>query len=130
MKLFSYVIMDNHIHLIAASENLSKTMQSIKSYTSKHLIESFQAKNIDWLLNELKLGKADHKLNSTYQIWQEGFHPQEILTHEMMLQKIEYIHNNPIRRGYVRRPEDWLYSSASQILKGEIGLIELDELPI
>lgn len=128
MKLFAYVIMNNHMHLIVSSENLSKTMQSIKSFTSKQLIESFEKRNMTWILNELRINKAAYKNESTYQVWQEGYHPQEITSHEMMLQKIEYIHYNPVRRGLVRKPEEWIYSSALNFMSDNKGLIELDTL--
>ena len=46
----------------------------------------------------------------------------------MLMQKIEYIHMNPVRRGYVERPEFWKYSSANYFITGENGVIEIDEL--
>ncbi len=130
MKLFAYVIMDNHMHLIVSSENLSKTIQSIKSFTSKQLIESFKKRKMTQLLDKLRLNKAAYKTESTYQVWQEGYHPQEISSQEMMFQKIEYIHNNPVRRGLVRKPEEWLYSSALSLLSDNKGVLELDAFPM
>lgn len=85
---------------------------------------------MDWLLNELMRNKARHKSQSHYQLWQEGYHPLEITTHEMFIQKMEYIHNNPVKRGFVTRPEHWVYSSAADILTGAKGIIELDPLPV
>jgi putative transposase len=98
--------------LVAASADLSKTMQSLKSFTARCLIESISKKQMDWLLNQLAYHKAKHKKESAYQVWQEGFHPQEILSADMLRQKIVYLHENPVRRGYVERPEHWRYSSA------------------
>lgn len=128
LKLYAYVAMENH--LIAGSPDLSKTMQSLKGFTARKLIQSISAKKMDWLLNQLAYHKARHKRQSEHQVWQEGFHPQEILSPGMLRQKIEYIHYNPVRRGYVARPEHWQYSSAGQLLKGEKGLVELDALPL
>jgi len=48
----------------------------------------------------------------TYQLWQEGSHPELVQGETMMRQKIEYIHNNPVQRGYVDLPIHWRYSSA------------------
>jgi putative transposase len=128
MKLFAYVILDNHMHLIVSSENLSKNMQSIKSFTSKQLIESLKKRRMTWILDELRLNKAAYKTESTHQVWQEGYHPQEISSQEMLFQKIAYIHNNPVRRGLVRKPEEWLYSSASSFISDNKGVLELDVL--
>ena len=46
------------------------------------------------------------------------------------MQKIEYIHNNPVRRGYVTRPEYWQYSSARTLLLGEEGVVEVDRVAV
>lgn len=48
----------------------------------------------------------------THQFWQEGSHPQAIEGEAMLRQKLEYIHNNPVKRGFVDEPERWRWSSA------------------
>jgi hypothetical protein len=65
-----------------------------------------------------------HKIDQRYQLWQEGSHPEQIQGDEMMLQKLEYTHNNPIRRGYVDEARHWRYSSARNYEGGK-GLIEV-----
>ena len=42
----------------------------------------------------------------------KAVHPQQIRNEEMMLQKLDYMHNNPLQRGYVDKPVHWRYSSA------------------
>ncbi len=71
--------------------------------------------------------KQPTKTRSDYQVWQEGFHPQQIVSQEMLHQKVDYLHHNPVRIGVVQRPEDWVYSSARDYAGGK-GLIELDVL--
>jgi putative transposase len=78
-----------------------------------------------WVLNQLQYYKQSIKIRSDYQVWQEGFHPQQIISEEMLQQKIDYLHHNPVRAGMVNRPEDWLYSSAGDYAGGK-GLVELD----
>jgi len=129
MRLYAYVIMDNHIHLIASSPDLSKTMQSFKSFTARRLIESMTHKKMEWLLHQLAYHKAGHKQDSEFQVWQEGFHPEEIGSAEMFRQKVAYLYYNPVRRGYVAKPEHWQYSSAGQLLAGEKGVVEVGALP-
>ena len=68
--------------------------------------------------------KKAHKSDRDYQFWQEGIHPELIQTDEMMKQKINYIHNNPVKRGYVDKAEHWRYSSA-RVYAGELGLLEV-----
>ena len=70
--------------------------------------------------------RARHKTRSQYQVWQEGFHPQAIHDDAMMLQKTAYIHNNPVRRGWVASPEHWRYSSAHEDLPGGSPILRCD----
>ncbi len=63
-------------------------------------------------LRPLRGHKAAHKVDREYQFWQEGSHPEMIQDENMMWQKLEYIHNNPVKRGYVDEPTHWRYSSA------------------
>ncbi len=67
-----------------------------------------------WLLHLLRQWRAGHKTESEFQVWQEGFHPQALMNDAVMEQKLEYIHNNPVKRGLVAAPEHWRYSSAHE----------------
>jgi len=112
LKILAYVIMDNHIHLVVAGEKLSDTIKEFKSYTAREIVLLAQEENKSWLLNQLQFHKHDHKTDSHHQVWQEGFHPQQIYSEEVLRQKVAYLHHNPVRAGLVARAEDWFYSSA------------------
>ncbi|MFZ2446481.1 MAG: hypothetical protein WAW37_08990 [Syntrophobacteraceae bacterium] len=124
LKIFAYVILENHIHLIAQSERIDRDVARLKSYTSKQLIAFLNANQVKTILDQLAFYKKAHKSDRTYQFWQEGVHPELIHTVEMMRQKVEYIHQNPVTRGYVDRPEHWRFSSARNYL-GIDGLLEV-----
>ncbi len=68
--------------------------------------------------------KKAHKSDRAYQFWQEGVHPELIQDDSMMKQKIDYIHHNPVKRGYVEQAEHWRYSSARDYM-GKVGLLEV-----
>ncbi|MEA2103830.1 MAG: transposase [Candidatus Cloacimonadota bacterium] len=128
LKIFYYVIMDNHLHLIVRHDHdVSKVIKNYKSFTAKEMIKSLHKDKREWILYLLKYYKKQHKQNSTYQFWEEGSHPKLISDTKMLYQKIGYIHRNPVKRGLVAKPEDWYYSSA----KNNAGLdncFEIDEL--
>jgi putative transposase len=124
--IFAYVIMKNHFHLIFSNKNISKTMQSFKKYTAKEIIENLKIEDNKKLLTKFELARKDYKTTSKHQVWQEGFHPKEILTEKELWQKINYIHMNPVVKGLVEKPEDWKYSSAKDFLTDEKGLIDLE----
>ena len=119
--------MDNHIHMIVSGENLSQTMKEFKSFTATEIIKVAKKDNRQWLLNQLEFYKKKYKNTSTHQVWQEGFHPKQITSDEMLSQKVDYIHYNPVEAGFVKKAEDWIYSSASNYLLGT-GVIEIDLL--
>ena len=110
--LFGYVIMENHVHWIASADDLSVEIQSFKSFTTRGMVESQQADRATRLLSELQSRKARHRRGNTHQFWQDGSHPEEIVGAEMMRSKLEYVHVNPVRRGYVDDPVHWRYTSA------------------
>jgi len=124
INIFGYVILENHLHWIAAGPDLSEHIGRFKSFTARRIIDELEKRGFITLREELRYFKQRHKSDQKHQLWQEGSHPQQIQNDEMMLQKLEYIHNNPLRRGYVDEPTHWRYSSARNYA-GKEGLIEI-----
>ena len=122
--LFAYVIMKDHLHLLASSNDLSKEVGELKSFTARKIIDTLKTQNSSQLLDMLRRAKLQHKRDREFQVWQEGSHPQGIQGNEMMRQKIEYIHNNPVRKGIVLEAVEWEYSSARNYA-GQKGLIDV-----
>ncbi|HZZ80379.1 MAG TPA: hypothetical protein VFE62_17885 [Gemmataceae bacterium] len=124
LRIYGYVILENHLHLIASSPNLTKEIGDFKSYTARRVIDYLTERNVETILQQLRFWKNHHKIDRDYQLWQEGAHPQQILSDEMMLQKLDYLHMNPVKRGFVDEAQHWRYSSARNYL-GLPGLIEV-----
>ncbi|MGR3309786.1 MAG: REP-associated tyrosine transposase [Candidatus Brocadiales bacterium] len=124
LSLYGYVILENHLHLIASAEDLSKEIGDFKSFTARKIIDYLKDKHATTIINQLEYYKLPHKQDRNYQLWQEGSHPQLIQGEEMMRQKIEYIHYNPLRRGYVDDPTHWRYSSARNYA-GQDGILKV-----
>lgn len=110
--IYSYVLMKDHLHLIASAERLAKQIGNFKSYTARQSIDFYKRQKNNSILKQLMENKLAHRSDRTYQFWQEGIHPKRIHDETMMYQKIEYIHYNPVKKGYVNSSEDWQYSSA------------------
>jgi len=124
IDIIAWVILENHLHWIAVGPDLGKRVGEFKSFTARSILDEMEKKRYSTLLKELEYFKLRHRVDQDYQLWQEGSHPQIIETDEVMWQKIEYIHNNPLRRGYVADPLHWRYSSASNYA-GRGGLIDV-----
>ncbi len=112
LTLFGYVVLENHIHFIASADDLAKEIGDFKSYTARRIIDYLSERQVRTLLDGLEYHKARHKGDRAFQFWQEGSHPKVIETEEVLRQKLEYIHQNPVKRGYVSDPTHWRYSSA------------------
>ena len=128
LTVYAYVIMKNHFHMICKGEDLSVLIRLIKSYTAKRIVKELQNDCETILLDKFRTNKKDYKTESEHQIWQEGFHPKEILNEEILKQKIQYIHNNPVMGGYCMDGIDWKYSSARFYQDGGESIIKLERL--
>jgi hypothetical protein len=105
LTLYGYVILENHLHLIAASPDLTKEMGDFKSFTARRIIDHLQAKGATQLLKLLHLLKARHKVDREYQLWQEGSHPQQMLNEQIMHQKVGVHAPQPARARVGRRSD-------------------------
>jgi len=129
-KILAYVIMPNHLHLFIFpkqdnAETISNMMGDFKRFTSRSLREQMEKDNkIVWLkrfrLNEPK------KKNCHYRIWQERFDDLAVYSPSVARTKINYIHNNPVRKGIVEKPEDYLYSSARNYILNDQSITKVD----
>jgi putative transposase len=66
--------------------------------------------------------------DSRTHVWQRGYHPKAVFSAHFFKQKLTYIHANPVRKGYIEKPEYWKYSSARNYLLGDNSLIVIDEI--
>ena len=135
MILFSYVILSNHIHMIIQSNDgkLSDLIRDFKKFTSKSILDKIQTEpesRREWMLERFKLATESHSRNKNFQFWQLGNHAEEIYSEKFLWTKIDYIHHNPVRAGIVIKPQDYVYSSASNYING-VGVVavELVEIP-
>ena len=125
LKIYAWVILENHFHAILSAPDLSAVLRDLKSFSAARILEQLAKENRDWLLNQLRYYRGAHKATE-HQVWQEGSHPQVIADDAMMHQKLEYLDNNPVKRGWVVAPEHWRYSSAHEWRGGAQPLLKCD----
>jgi REP element-mobilizing transposase RayT len=132
LLLHGWCIMSNHMHLLAssASYDLSGTLRDFKKFTSKKIIEAiinneYESRK-EWMLAIFKEAGQKNSRNTDYQFWRQDNQPKECYSPEFTVQKLNYIHNNPVEAGLVEKAEDYLYSSARNYVYGNnSGLIEI-----
>ncbi|QQS51573.1 MAG: transposase [Bacteroidota bacterium] len=132
LEIFAYVIMTNHVHAILRSKEglLSDIVRDFKKHTSKQILEAVNTNNEsrrEWLEMIFKYHAKFNKRAGDRQLWTHENHAVELSTSEMIESRINYIHENPVRAGWVENPEDYLYSSARNFSE-MTGLIEIDEI--
>ena len=120
LHLHAYVIMTNHVHLIVSvneGSSISDFVRDCKKYTAKHILDDIEINGIEsrreWMLHQFKYYASRHSRNEKYQLWEHDNHFVELSSPAFTQQKIDYIHQNPVRAGLVYRAEDYVYSSAS-----------------
>jgi REP element-mobilizing transposase RayT len=90
-------------------------MRDFKKFTSKKiiqiLIEEPESRR-EWMLGLFKKACAHLKREQEYKVWQDGYHAEIVETNWFIKQKINYIHNNPVKEKIVTLPEDYYFSSA------------------
>ena len=120
------------MHLLAQSEtgDLSGIIRDFKSNTSKKFLKVLNdpvESRSDWMKLVFEY-HGKYKNKQTNQVWTHENHAEHIYSQKFIDQKVDYIHNNPVRAGIVSRPEDYLCSSASNYAEPDsiIEVIKLD----
>nr|WP_236023865.1 transposase [Flavobacterium flabelliforme] len=134
LEIYAYCIMHSHIHLICKATNgfiLSDVMRDFKRCTSKKIIQTIMddpESRREWLLSYFEKVCEDLTRNQSYKVWQHGYHAEIIETNWFIKQKINYIHNNPVKDKIVTLPEVYYFSSARNYanLENELDVLILD----
>ena len=128
LMIHGYVIMPNHIHTIlsAANGNLSDVLRDYKRFTSGRISELLNEAGNNRLLNYFSTAAGRIGRGNEYKVWQSGSHPEAIISNDFFIQKLNYIHNNPVRKGFVERPEYWMFSSARNYVMDDHSVLKID----
>jgi len=124
LRLYGYVVLENHLHAVAQAPNLPDLWARFKSFTARELVALLEAHGAGPLLRRLEFARKAKRDDRTHQFWQEGSHPQLVESEAVLRQKLEYIHLNPVKRGFVDEPEHWRWSSARNYA-GRAGMVEV-----
>jgi putative transposase len=103
--VIGYVVMPEHVHLLISEpkrSTMARALQALKQSVARRLI-----------------GDRQH-------FWQARYYDFNVWTEKKRIEKLRYIHRNPVTRGLVERPEDWRWSSFRHYLTGEAGVVEIE----
>jgi len=111
LLIHGYTLMPNHHHLLCSQEEglLPEAIRDMKGYTSRQIAQKLRQDGREtWLRAMTRKAEGAEQIN----VWQEEFHPEQVYSQDFFEQKLAYIHENPVRAGFVNNPADWKYSSA------------------
>jgi hypothetical protein len=112
-------------------KRLEDIIRDMKSFTSRSIRELLENKEglgesrREWKYWMMQRAGIKNPNNKNFQFWQQDNQPIEIRSESFLLQKLEYIHNNPVVAGFVEHAEHWKYSSARDYYGTGKGLLDL-----
>jgi REP-associated tyrosine transposase len=129
-ECLAFVVMPEHVHTIVAPRSdqydISKFLQSVKQSVSLQAKRWLRENNPMWLRH---LTFIDGNGQTRFRFWQQGGgYDRNVFDPATLVTTIQYIHNNPVRRGLVTNPCDWRWSSAEWYECGCRGSIFDDSL--
>ena len=134
LVLHAWVIMTNHVHLIMSSQTnkIEDIVRDFKKYTSKQIITAIQENNSEsrkeWMLNIFGYAGKNNNNNTNFQFWKQDYHPIELDSPAKTKDRLDYLHENPVRSGLVWEPWHYKYSSAIDYYTNEHGFLEIEHL--
>ena len=129
LKLYAYVVMPNHLHLIVSSSDLHSHIRDFKRFTSRQIHERLVADGRQAILRWLNdAAQSARRKAGAFSLWQHGFHPKVIRNRSVFEQKLKYLHENPTRKGLVANPQAWRFSSAGYFAGDGECVLEMDPI--
>jgi len=135
LVLNAWCLMTNHLHFVgsATQGDLSGMLRDFKSATAKKIVSAILDSPLEsrkeWMLPLFHKHGVENSRNQDFQFWQQDNQPKECFSVPFTMQKINYIHKNPVVAGWVVKPECYRLSSAVNYVIGqEFGLLEVDML--
>ncbi len=130
LLLYEFIIMTNHLHLIIRAKEkykLSQIISDFKKHTTREILKELEKDNRRYILNLIK-NSFSKKQNYQNQIWLRENYPEPIINEKFLNEKIKHTYNNPVKKEYVIKQENWLYSSARNRILNDDIVIRLDNL--
>ena len=131
LTCYAWVLMSNHLHLIVKTISpfrLSDVIRDFKKFTSKEIIKTIQTiteSRSDWLLHRFEYAAKITGRAENFKVWQDSNHAVYVdADHHRFMQRLNYIHLNPVRQLIVANPEEYLFSNAGDY-HGKKGMVNI-----
>ena len=125
--VFGYVVMPEHVHLLLGEPergNPSVVMQAIKQGFARRLLRELRCRV------DPRQGRRWSATGEEGHIWQRRFYDFVVFTEKKRIEKLRYMHRNPVERGLVLEPQQWAWSSFRHYAEGERGPVLVNEAQV
>jgi REP-associated tyrosine transposase len=133
--LLGWVRMPEHFHLLIQpnpADSTSRILQQLKQRTAFHILKALrQNSRSPWcrrMLSRLRLPETVHD-QAQYRVWQRRFYPFNVFSEKKRLEKLNYMHGNPVERRLVDSPDQWAWSSFKFYYLDDASVLRMDRLP-
>jgi REP-associated tyrosine transposase len=133
--IVGYVLMPEHIHLLlwpGERANPSQIMQKLEGRTARFILKALREnRENSWcqrMLGRFTLPSTVHD-EAHFRVWQRRFYDMNIWTEKKILEKLNYMHNNPVQRSLVKEPGEWPWSSWRFYYLEDASLLAMDRVP-
>jgi putative transposase len=119
--VLGYVVMPEHVHLLLSEpqrDSLSTVLQALKLGYSRRILYAGCTPQLRGLSHAPR------------RLWQARFYDFNVWTERKRIEKLRYMHRNPVKRGLVESPEQWLWSSYRFYLYGQAGPVRINDTDI
>jgi putative transposase len=134
-KIVGYVLMPEHCHLLiwpGALANPSRIMQKLSERTANFILRNLRRNFVfPWcqkMLKQFELPPTVHH-HAHYRVWQKRGYDMNIWSEKKRIEKMNYMHNNPVKRGLVAQPGDWPWSSWRFYYLEDRSILAMDRMP-
>jgi putative transposase len=108
-RVYGYVVMPEHVHLLVSEPDVAV------------LATAIQALKISAAQRQRHYHPED---DGTF--WQKRYYDHNVRSYQSFVEKLRYIHRNPVARGLVEKPDGWQWSSFRHYAMGEVGAVEIE----
>lgn len=129
--LYAYVVMPDHIHVITdSSRSSSDTLRFINGIIARRIIDYLKQENYESSLRKLR--QEVKRQNYRYALWDHHPNVRLLMTENMLMERVNYTHQNPVRAGLVEQADDYRWSSircwTGKLLEDEPLLMDLEQI--
>jgi len=122
-----YVVMPDHIHLLISEPETgtpSTVMQVVKQRFARRVLEAVCNPT---LAENARVGHPGPRPGHPEHVWQKRFYDFHVWNESKRVEKLRYMHRNPVKEGLVPEPEQWLWSSYRSYAYGEPGMVRINQ---